>query len=227
MTIEEQAFLYQRFVPEKMTAYGFRQNDGVFRYAADLMDGAFHAELTVSETGKVSGRVTDIMNEEEYTPIRAENTGRAYVNAVRSAYEEWLAGIAALCTENLFASEQANRITRQIRETYGVQPDFPWEGDRSGVFRHPDTRKWFGLIMHIRMKNLLKNGDETPVDAVNLKILPEMCDALTKQNGIFPAYHMNHRNWITILLNDTLSDREIMTQIAESFRLTEQRKKQS
>ncbi|MBP0987736.1 MAG: MmcQ/YjbR family DNA-binding protein [Oscillospiraceae bacterium] len=228
MTIEEKAFQYLRFVPEKMTAYGFTAADGGFRLTAEFMDGAFRAELTVSETGEVSGKVTDTMNDEEYIPLRIESSEGTYVKAVRYAYAEWLERIAAQCCRaQFFAGAQANRITQQIREVYGIQPDFPWEGDRAGVFRHTDTRKWFGLIMHIRMKNLLKNGDETPTDVINLKILPEMCDSLTTQTGIFPAYHMNHRNWITVLLNDTLTDAAVMQQIAESFRLTDQRTKKS
>ena len=165
--------------------------------------------------------MTDTMNDEEYIPLRIENSEGAYVKAVRYAYSEWLDRIAAqCCCAQFFAAAQANRITQQIREVYGIQPDFPWEGERAGVFRHPDTRKWFGLIMHIRMKNLLKNGDEIPTDVINLKILPEMCDALTAQTGIFPAYHMNHDGWLSVLLDGTVPLEEITPLLDLSFELT-------
>ena len=42
---------------------------------------------------------------------------------------------------------------------------------------------------------------------------------LLKKDGIYPAYHMNKRNWISILLNDTLKDTEIMNRIEESYKL--------
>jgi len=226
MTIEEKAFLYHRLIPEKMLAFGFQNDDGVYRFASEFMGGAFRAELTVSESGAVTGKVIDTMNDEEYIPLRIESSEGAYVKAVRYAYTEWLGTIAAqCCNAELFASAQANRIAAEIFTQYGIQPDFPWEGDRSGVFRHKDTRKWFGLIMHIRMKNLLKNADETPVDVINLKILPEMSEAVTKQSGVYPAFHMHHRNWISVILNDTLTDSAVMQQIAVSYQLTEKPKK--
>jgi len=74
--------------------------------------------------------------------------------------------------------------------------------------------------MRIRRKNLLKNGDETPVDVINLKINPDMRTELTAHEGIYPAFHMNHKQWISVVLNDTLTDDEIMRHISESFRLT-------
>lgn len=226
MTIEEKAFRYLRFVPEKLTAYGFSAENGGYRYDTEFMDGAFRAEFHVTDAGGISGRVIDLMNGEDYAPLRIEGYDGAYVNAVRNAYEALLAEIAAsCCTEVTFASEQANRIARLILEAYGVQPDFPWQGDRSGVFRHTDTAKWFGLIMNIRRKNLLKNKDETPVDVINLKINPERSAELTAREGVYPAFHMHHRNWISVTLDDTLTDAEVMQYIKESFRLTDKTKK--
>ena len=219
MTIEEKTFQYLRFVPEKMTAYGFTTQDGGYDHQTEFMDGAFRAEILVTDAGTVSSTVIDMMNGEEYAPLRNERFDGAYVNAVRNAYEELLKEIAAACcTDVLFASEQANRIARAIYDSYHVSPDFPWKGDRSGVFRHTDTRKWFGLIMRIRRKSLLKNSDETPVDVINLKIDPK--DERTAQEGIYPAFHMNHKQWISVVLDDTLTDAQVMQYIARSFHMT-------
>ena len=221
MTIEEKTFQYLRFVPEKMTAYGFTAADGGYHYQAEFMDGAFRAEILVTDAETVSGTVIDLMNGEAYAPLRNEQFDGAYVSAVRNAYEELLKEIAdACCTDVLFASEQANRIARAIAEAYHVSPDFPWKGDRSGVFRHTDSKKWFGLIMRIRRKNLLKNNDETPVDVINLKINPDMSAERTAHEGIYPAFHMNHKQWISVVLDDTLTDAQVMRYIAESFHLT-------
>lgn len=38
--------------------------------------------------------------------------------------------------------------------------------------------------------------------------------------SVFPAYHMNHRYWISAVLDDRLSDDTIMKMIGESFVLT-------
>lgn len=42
---------------------------------------------------------------------------------------------------------------------------------------------------------------------------------LLKKKGFYPAYHMNKKNWVTIILDDTLSDTEIMQYVKTSYRL--------
>ena len=42
-----------------------------------------------------------------------------------------------------------------IFDTYAVQGDCPWEDDDSTVFRHPEDRKWFALLMHIAPERLI------------------------------------------------------------------------
>ena len=225
MDFEASAFKYKRFVPSLMARYGFSKVDGHYVYETLFMDGAFRAKLSVSDDGSFVGEVTDLMNDEIYAHLRMESFDGPYVNSVRSAYMGVLSDIAEkCCTDVLFYSEQANRITAWILEHYGVRPDFPWDEKphrTSGVFRHSDSRKWFGLIMNLRLGQLLKNGDKTPVDVMNLKIDPYYDGAsLRTVPGIFEAYHMNHKSWISVLLDDTLDDRSVMILVETSFNLT-------
>ena len=112
MTIEEKVFLRKRFVPEAMLAYGFIQTDAGYVYKTDFMDGDFSVILTADDEHGAAGTVYDNMNGEVYTPLRAERFDGAYVNTVRSAYEELLNTIAEqCCTDVLFVSNQANRMT--------------------------------------------------------------------------------------------------------------------
>ena len=225
MTIEEKVFLRRRFVPELLAAHGFTEEKGCFTKAADLMDGDFTAQLTVYPPDRISGTVTDNMNGEGYAPLRNENFNGAYVSSVRAAYEELLCQLAEKCCERvLFVSDQANRIAALIAEAFGVEPDFPWEGgryDSAGVFRHSDSKKWFGLVMNITRGALFKTSDKTTTDVLNLKASPE---AFGKK-GVYPAYHMNHKLWISVPLDDTLTDGEVMQLISESFELTSKKEK--
>ena len=222
MTIEEKAFLRKRFLPEALERYGFRKTDAGYVYRTDFMDGDFTAVVAVTEQGEASGTVIDNMNGEEYAPLRSDRFNGAYVNAVRSAYEDLLADIAAhCCRDTLFDTDQANRIADRIFERYGVRPDFPWGQspyDRAGTFRHADSGKWFALIMRIRRGLLSKDADGRMIDVMNLKIDPNEKSPL--QDGVYPAYHMNHKMWITATLDDTLSDDEIMKLVDVSFRMT-------
>ena len=222
--IEETVFKRKRFVAEAMEKFGFVRTGEGFVYEADILGGDFHAVVTVAEKGCVSGRVIDNMNEEEYAPLRMDSFNGGYVNSVRHAYEEFLGGVAeGCCKEVVFASDQANRVAELILDRYSVSPDFPWGQSQyagDGTFRHPENNKWFALIMNIRWNSLLKNGSEETVDIVNLKIDPEQAAELAKRPGVFPAYHMNKKSWITVLLNETLSDGEVMDLVDRSFNLT-------
>ncbi|MBQ6332939.1 MAG: MmcQ/YjbR family DNA-binding protein [Clostridia bacterium] len=222
MTIEEKAFLRKRFLPEALTAYGFEKTDAGYVYRTDFMGGDFTAVVTVTERGEATGTVIDNMNGEVYAPLRSERFNGAYVNAVRSAYEDLLNDVAAhCCRDTLFDTDQANRIAERIFEQYGVRPDFPWgqrPHEHSGVFRNAKGGRWFALIMHIRRGLLTKDGDETMTDVVNLKIDPQK--GRPERDGVYPAYHMNHKLWITVTLDDTLSDDEVMALTETSFRMT-------
>lgn len=121
----------------------------------------------------------------------------------------------------LLNSPAYQTITELIKQKYHVKPDFPWHSKQNqdnGVFRHLDSGKWFGLIMNIKRSLLTKDNGEQFVDVINLKSNSLPIDA----KSVFPAYHMNHRYWISVVLDDRLSDDTIMKMIGESFVLTGQ-----
>ena len=224
MTIEQKVFSRRRFSTKRLEDYGFRNMDVCYSLSKEFMDGDFTAEIRVYQNGNVAGRVMDNMIGEEYIPLRMPNYEGAFVGSVRAAYEELLLGIAdACCTEVSFVSDQSNRIAALIFDRYSVEPDFPWdEGEKnpSGVFRHAGNNKWFGLIMNIERLHLDKSADSETVDVINLKADENKTAALHKIRGVYPAYHMNHSKWISVVLDDTLDDRDVMDLVDESFDLT-------
>ena len=129
------------------------------------------------------------------------------------------------CRDVLFASPQANRLTRQILDQFQVRPDFPWEHSARyqsyGIFRHASNRKWFALIMNVKRTVLHKDGTPDLLDVMNLKIRPQEAEQLHRIPGIYPAYHMNHRLWISVVLDNSLADEAILALIKTSYLLTE------
>ena len=224
MEIEQKVFRRKRFVLSLMKDHGFRESGDDMVLESDFMGGDFHSVLTVFPDGSVSGKVIDVMNEEEYYQLRNEDFDGAYVNSVRTAYRELLEEIASSCCRDvLFASDQANRITELILGEYGVSPDFPWDEDpynAAGVFRHAESRKWFGLIMNIPIGSLLHNKDKRPVDVINLKLDTDDAEHIRSIPAVFPAFHMNHKLWISVVLDDTVQDEVVMALVYDSFRLT-------
>ena len=224
MTIEQKIFSRKRFSTKSLTEYGFVDMGSCYSLSREFLDGDFTAEIRVYENGDVRGRVIDNMIGEEYIPLRMPNYAGAFVGSVRAAYEGLLLDIAArCCTDVTFVSDQSNRIASLILDRYSVEPDFPWEEDEkipSGVFRHGSNSKWFGLIMNIDRRNLDKSAGKEMIDVLNLKADENKAKTLHKIRGIYPAFHMNHSKWISVTLDDTLDDRDVMDLVDESFRLT-------
>ena len=225
VTIEERVFRRARFVPAKAEAYGFRKTEKGYEIRSGFMGGDFEAIVAFGKDGTVSGRVIDLMTGEEYDQIRNPRYTGAYIGSVREAYEDLLRDIAEKCCDGaVFLSVQANRIADLIHEEYGISPDFPWEDGRYeslGVFRHPESRRWFALVMGIKSSLLDPDDTDDTVDVVNLKIDPERGPELREIPGIYPAYHMNHKTWISVTLDDIMTDTSVMELVRESFRLTD------
>lgn len=92
------------------------------------------------------------------------------------------------------------------RDFFGVSPDYPFENDaETAVFRHPDSRKWFALLMRVSRRKFGFDSDER-IDIVNLKLPLEMFGSFGAADGVYPAYHMNKLHWISVLLPDAAED---------------------
>lgn len=106
------------------------------------------------------------------------------------------------------------------QELGGISMDHPWESNPDHtIYRHSDTRKWFALIARIPYQTLGINKPDF-VDFINLKCDPDLIDDLRHEQGILPAYHMNKRHWITVLLDGSCPSQRIQSLILFSHRLT-------
>ena len=113
-----------------------------------------------------------------------------------------------------------------INDLYGINYDCPFDDDLDAwVFRHPDNKKWFALVMTIKKKKLGINSDEY-INVVNLKCAQEIIDDLWKEPGIFPAYHMSKSHWLTLTLDGSCSDDTLKWVTNISFELTRKKIKQ-
>ena len=69
--------------------------------------------------------------------------------------------------------------------------------------------KWF-LLMQL----------DAPEPRVAVKLPPEVGVALRERyDGVRPAYHMNKKSWISVVLDDTLSDEQVFSLIEKSFEI--------
>lgn len=109
-------------------------------------------------------------------------------------------------------------------ETYGTTPDCPFEDDFiTTVLRHSDTKKWYAIVLQVSRRKFGQANDEL-IDIVNVKLPVEMFGSFGKEDGVYPAYHMNKLHWVSVLLPDTPED-VVKFLINVSFESTKQNKK--
>jgi len=117
-------------------------------------------------------------------------------------------------------------VTDYIKKKYGTSPEYLWKRYPDyAVFRHEDNNKWFALTAGVPGSKL-GLADDTPVDVINLKIDDLFFrDMLIREDGIFPAYHMNKVHWISVLLDGTVNEKQIYDLIDMSYMATASAKK--
>ncbi|MDE6655721.1 MAG: MmcQ/YjbR family DNA-binding protein, partial [Anaeroplasmataceae bacterium] len=214
MSIESEVFKKKKIHIEKLLEYGFEKIKESYVYFISMKND-FKASIVVDEKMNVSGKIFD--QEEEYTNFRISNLKGEFVNSVREEYKSILQDIADRCCEKLyFITPQANRITNEVIKLYHNEPEFLWESSPDhGIFRNPDNQKWYALIAYIEKSKLVKNA-LGKTEIINLKIKEDERESLLKRNGFYLAWHMNKKSWITIILDDTVSDSEVMELIKKS-----------
>ena len=180
---------------DKLLAFGFSEAEGRLVLRKEIAGGQFYAEIKLSDKN-LSADVFETATNEKYVLFNVASAQGAFVGQIRSEVLDVIEEIRAKC----FISQDIKEKYVDFLHSYFNAPgDNPWaaqEGTPSTVFRCPNN-KWFALLMQIKFKNLGFESDE-PVWAVNLKA--ENVEAITDKKSIFPAYHMNKKYWITVLL---------------------------
>ena len=221
MTIEEELFRKTKIDFDKVLEYGFKKDKSLYKYSKNIMNNTFRVDIEINNDGIVKGKVYDLSFGDEYTNFRIEDSEGQFIGQVKEEFKNLLKDIRSKCfNREVFLYEQSNRITKKIKEKYGDEPEFEWEKfPEYATFRNKDSKKWYGIIMNID-KNKLDGKDNCEVEIIDIKQEPEKIEHLLKQDGFYPAYHMNKKSWITVILDDTVSDEKIMSLIDKSYSYT-------
>ena len=211
-------FKSYQFNKEKAHAYGFVEMGEFWTYSCQILQGDFY--MTVSITpDNVSFQIFDQETGDLYPQVHMESMRGSFVGSVREACLEILYQIRKACFDvQDFICPQTKRIMAQVQEKYGNQLEYLWEkSPDTAVLRHEGNQKWYAVLMRIPWDKLEK-GREGLVEAVNLKH-DQVADLLSKK-GIYPAFHMNKRYWLSLTLDDTLSDEMVLKLMERSWNLT-------
>lgn len=216
MDMIESIFRRKAVALNKLPAYGFTYESEVYAYHTVLPDSGFVMNVAITPQGEVSAAVIDPAANEPYTLHLSDDA----VGGVRSEYEETLRDIADICFEpDVFKSAQAKELIRYVRDTYGDEPEYLWtKFPDNAVWRRKDTKKWYGALLSVSTDKLgIVPGKAAEI--IDLRIRPEKMDSLIDRKTYFPGWHMNKRNWYTMILDGSVSFEELCRRIDESYKL--------
>lgn len=200
----------------KLAEYGFVKRGKSYKYTRTLSESGFEMTVTITESGKISAKVTE-PEVGEYT-LHLTNSAGSFVGQVRAEYEQTLNEIAESCfVPDVFKSEQTKLLIGYVREKYGCELEFLWEKfSDNAVWRRGDTGKWFAAVLTVSRRKLGLNSDEV-VEIIDLRLPPEQMESLVDGKRYFGGWHMNKKHWYTIILDGSVDFEELCRRIDESW----------
>lgn len=188
---------------EKLLANGFaKRESGYFRESPLL---GFLLRVTVTEAGKVSAELYDPESSAPYTLHLVAGAEGAFVGEVRRAYEDALLRLAETCFDKaVFKCRFSKDLLEYAKDTYGETCEYLWEKfPENGVLRRSDNRKWYAAILTVAGNRVGLSTDNI-VEIVDLRAEEEKVGELIHRRGVAPAWHMNKKKWITVLLDGSV-----------------------
>ena len=206
---------------EKLKAFGFLEENGFLCLKKKIADGEFYTIIRLSEKS-FTAEVFETLTDEKYVLFDVISANGSFVGQIRSEVKELIEEIRGKCFDS---QDIRQKYFDFLHTDLSAAGDSPWadEGDiTSSVFRCPNS-KWFALVMKIKFKNLGFESDEE-VWVVNLKADVEKIPEITDKKSIFPAYHMNKKYWITVLLTAVTNFDQLCDLTRRSYELVSVKK---
>ena len=202
---------------KKLSDYGFKKQNNIYSYSEEIYKGQFELHIEI-EGNDVSTKLTDSSTGDLYTLHLLEGAEGTFVGKVREEYEKLLEDISQKCFEtDVFKFKQALEVLNYTKEKYGTEPEYLWEKfPRNAVCRRKDNQKWYFAILSVKASALgFENNDI--IEVIDLRANKDEVSELIKRENIYPAYHMNKKNWITIILDGTMNLQDIYKYIDNSY----------
>jgi len=197
-------------------AYGFSKVGDYYILQSDIDMENFNVIVKIGKDS-FEANVIELPFNEEYILFNVLDSKGKFVSKIRKKVNELIEDIVNCCFKSL---DYRKLLLDYVKEKYGTIPEEPWEDNNHATIKTSNSKKWYGIFMSIPYKTLglERNGK---IDVLNVKLNPELIESLIDKKHFFPAYHMNKKYWITILLDSDTDLNLVKSLIDESFKLVE------
>ena len=207
-----------KYKEDKLIKFGFKKEKDkyILRQLSTNKDFTYYIEIN---NKKVLSSVIDNSIEEEYMPFYIETINGEYVGSIRDEFNMLIKSILSTCYEKDYENDTVHQVIKLVKEKYNLKPEYLFsDSPNTFVLKHKKA-KWFGIVMDIPYTKVGIDSKEI-VYVLNVKVPTGDIETLIKENGIVPAYHMNKKYWISILLDGSVSIEKIAKLIDISYNLT-------
>lgn len=218
MKLTDKIFKNKKFNTQRLQDYGFKYNNDAYIFVAPIMNGEFTLCISIDKLSEISLSVTETDTNEPYTLFGVEDATGAFIGEIRSVITQILADISDKCCKNeIYKQKQTHEIIKYAKIKYGDIPEFLWNDDNS-ILRRKDTGKWYATFLKTD-KNKLQKNLSGKCEIVNFRVPVEKVETLINTGKFFPAFHMNKKHWISVILDGTTANEVLFELLDKSYSL--------
>lgn len=201
---------------EQLKGFGFKEEAEKLIYRKEVLDSSFLIEVVFVDRQFLI-EVYDLEFDEIYTLFSVDSAVGETVQNIREHVEKLLSSILGLADES---GKISSEIIDYCNNKYGENHVNPFK-------KHPDIlafvnekNKWYALMSNVEYNKLNKTSNIiTKVKILNVKYPTDNISDIIDNQNIFPAYHMNKKHWISIVLDKNIKLKTIKELIDISYSL--------
>ena len=204
------------FSKEQLKGFGFKEEADKLVYKKEILDSNFLIEI-VFANNQLTIEVYDLEFDEIYSLFSVDSAVGETVQNIIESVEKILSSILGLADKS---EKISSEVIDYCNNKYGENHVNPFK-------KHPDIlafvnekNKWYALLSDVEYNKLNKNTDiTTKVKILNVKYPTDRILEIIDNKSIFPAYHMNKKHWISIVLDKNIKLETIEELIDISYSL--------
>ena len=204
------------FSKEQLLQFGFKEEAEKLIYRKEILDSSFSIEI-VFVNNQLTIEVYDLEFDEIYSLFSVDSAVGEMIQNIREHVENLLSSILGLADES---GKISSEVIDYCNNKYGENNVNPFK-------KHPDIlafvnekNKWYALLSDVEYNKLNKNTDiTTKVKILNVKYPTDRILEIIDNKNIFPAYHMNKKHWISIVIDKNIKLETIKELIDISYSL--------
>ena len=204
------------FSKEQLKGFGFKEEAEKLIYREEIVDSSFLIEIVFVDS-QLLVEVYDLEFDEVYSLYSVDRAVGETVQNVREYVETLLSSVLGLADES---GKIGSEIIDYCNNKYGENHVNPFKKHSDILAFVNEKNKWYALLLDVEYNRLNKNTDiTTKVKILNVKHPTDNILDIIDNKNIFPAYHMNKKHWISIVLDKNIKLETIKELIDISYSL--------